>query len=291
MPTIFQHPVELGPVTFNDLPWHPPEAQAWIMDVLEGWKTSPDVRVRSTELGGSRDGEVSASYFPLSSRVLIVGGAVKAATPQNAEILHDLLLREAVPRNQAIKVVRYEDAGAKYVTAKRSGPVETEWPMPDGFRWQTTLMAEDPFKYGLIPEEATAGPAGLSSSSFTFPISFPLVFTGDAGTSDSSAGIFNAGTAPSSHILATITGPLSAGAWRLRNDTAGEEITFDVGLTATDTLIIDFATETALLNGYPISSAVAGTFWKMLPGSNAIRLYADYDPGTTLTVTAESAWE
>lgn len=289
MPTIFKHVVTMNGVTFNDPGTKPVEAQAWILDVMEGWKTSPEPKVYSTELGGNRDGEATGDYFPLPARFIVVGGAVYAPTEAAAEELHDKLLAEAMPRNKRFDLVRNESV-PKYVTCKRSGAFETEWVMENGFRWQTTLMAEDPLKYAVGTEYGTAGVAGVSDEGIAYPVVYPLVYSTE-DSEDGSAGIQNEGNAPSGHIQATILGPLVRGAWRLRNDTNDGEISFDVGLALGDTLLIDFETELAYLNGYPVSAALIGSFWKIDPGTNSIRLYADYDPATSFSVLAQSAWE
>lgn len=290
MPTIFRQPVWLGMVSFNNSGTAPAGAQSWGIDIMEGWKSTPEPTVFSTELGSGRDGSASADFFPLASRVLVVGGYVLAPDQETAEELHDLLLKEALPRNTVFRVTRNESI-PKYVEVKRSGAVETDWSMENGFRWQTTLLADDPFKYADEEESASAGVAGQSTTGLTFPVTFPVTFTGTAGSGDNSAGIYNRGNAPSSHVTVEIVGPLSRGGWRLRNDTVDGELSYDVGLTSTDFLLIDFRTQNAYLNGYLINSALVGDFWQVAPGNNAIRLYADYDPDTSFTIFVESAWE
>jgi hypothetical protein len=62
-------------------------------------------------------------------------------------------------------------------------------------------------------------------------------------------------------------------------------------LTITDELTIDFQSQVAFVNGYPVSASITGTFWKLAPGANTIRLYAEYDPDADFTIIAASAWE
>jgi hypothetical protein len=290
MPTIFRNIVTVGAITFNDPLVKPAGAQSWGLDVMDGWRDSPEVTVFTTELGGEVDGDSDGDFFPIRSRYLVVGGYVLAETAETAEELQTLLLRDAFPRNTRFDVVRNE-AVAKFVEARRAASLTTEWTMPNGFRWETTLKAADPFKYGVSDETATAGVAGISSGGLVPPLVPPLTPTTVAGAGDSSADIFNRGDAPSQYLVATITGPLAKGGWRLRNDTTDGELFYDIGLVAGDSLEIDFRAELARLNGYVISSELSGDFWQLAPGSNAIRLYADYDVGTTLSVTAKSAWE
>ena len=47
----------------------------------------------------------------------------------------------------------------------------------------------------------------------------------------------------------------------------------------------------ATLNGYPVSSSYTGSFWKLAPGTNAIRLYAEPNAQASVTIQSYSAWE
>jgi hypothetical protein len=290
MSTIFKHLVQAGTVDFNG--GTPPDgARAWAVDIMEGWKTGGEVEERSTELGSYRDGVSASGFFPVRKRYIVIGGYVYASSEVDAEALHDVLVRDAFPRNKLITLTRHE-AVPKYVLGRRSAAVEVDWSaVQTGFRWQTTLMCEDPLKYALGTETVSGGVAGLLVGGHTFPVTFPHTFdTGSAG-GENGLGVSNLGTAYSPALTATLVGYLGKGSWRLQNDTTGEYIGFDTALQTTDTLVIDFKEQTALLNGYPISASYFGTFWKLAPGSNTIRLYAEYDPSAMVTIEYSSAWE
>jgi hypothetical protein len=100
----------------------------------------------------------------------------------------------------------------------------------------------------------------------------------------------NAGTASSAPTV-SITGPLVRGGWRLVNDTTGEDLTMDVGLATGDIMEIDFSNELVYVNGFLVSPSIRGDFWRVVPGVNVIKLYADYDPASTFTISTYSAWE
>lgn len=289
MPTIFRHKVAIGTAVFNDGSVRPIGAQEWGIDVLEGWKTSPELTVRSTELGGENDGEVLGSYFPLRGRHLIVGGYVLAATEEEAEELHDALLRDAVPRNKDILLTRYESV-PKFLRVRREGAVETTWPLPNGFRWSAALIAPDPLKYAVDQTIGSGGVVGVGSGGRRYPRRYPLRYATAIASTDAGVVLTNEGTAPTSPV-ATLFGPLGRGVWWLVNETVNEELRFDVGLVAGDTLEIDFREEVALLNGFPVSATVTGDFWKVVPGPNRIKLYAEEAPGAGFSITIYSAWE
>jgi len=292
MPTIHKQRVEAGSLTFNDPSSLPPGAVSCGIDVLDGWKNSPEPDVVATDLGLMRDGMELGAVFPVRARYLVVGGWGLGVDEENAELLHDSLARDAFPRDKLLKMVRYE-AVPKYVWYRRSGALETEWDaVENGFRWQTTLVCADPFKYSVSQEMDSAGTAGVSETGMSFPVTFPLSFTTvAAGSTDTTAGIINHGTAPSRSFSAVITGPLSDGGWRLRNDTTDEELWFDTGLGPSETLTLDFARQIVYLNGFPYVGKKSGDWFALQPGDNDIRLYADFNASTTVTVTAESAWE
>jgi hypothetical protein len=289
MPTIFRDRVTLGALDFNYASGQPADAQVWGVDVMEGWKTSPDMTVYASVLGGERDGEVSGDFAPLQARHLLVGGYVKAATRAQAEALHDIIVRDGVPRNRELLLVRYETV-PKFLRVKREGPIETDWPMEDGFRWQVTLRADDPFRYGLTEVSGSAGTAGQSSGGRRYPRTYPLRYLTVTGGDNNLVVLVNDGTAPTWPV-ATLTGPLPAGGWRLSNETVGGELRYDVDLQTGDVLDIDFQNEVALLNGFPVSGAITGDFWRVVPGPNVIKLYADEALGAGFTITINPAWE
>lgn len=302
MPTIFRQRVEVSASPTEDnptpdtyvfnVPAEKPEgAQAWILDVCDGWKNSPELTAGSTDYGALRDGISEADFFPMRSRFITVGGAIKGVNEAAAEALHDVLTRDVFPRNAKMRLTRFE-AIPKYVDFRRVAGPNTDWSMEDGFRWDATIRCADPFKYGVSTSSDTAGPAGSSQSGVEFPVTFPFMFTGIAsGSEDTTATVVNDGTAHSRRLVVTLTGPLPQGGWRIRNDTTNEELWVDVGLTSTDSLTIDFAEQVVYLNTFPFLGRRYGDWWSLRPGPNDIRLYTEYDPATTMHVVAESAWE
>lgn len=288
MATIFRQKVISNAVTFNDV--LPAAAASFGLDILDGWKDTGDPEESSVELGSYRDGVSSASFFPVRSKFVTVGGYVYATSEANAETLADTLVRDAFPRNQEFLLTRYE-AVPKFMKVRRSSAVEFDWSaVRTGFRWSTTLMAQDPFKYALTPQVSSTGVSGGVVSGHTFPVTFPMTF-GTGSSAIIGAGIINSGTAYSSNFSVLIDGPLRKGAWRLANDTTGQSLGFNVAVSATDQLVIDFQSQIAMLNGFALSDDYTGNFWQLAPGSNTIRLYAEFDPSASATITAYSAWE
>lgn len=291
MSTIFRQRIESGVVVFNVGAEAPPGAANWGLDVMEGWKSTGEPTLLSTELGNMNDGVALNDVFPIRQRFITVGGYVYAATEAQAEELADILVRDAFPRNSTVKLTRFE-ATPRYAMVRRSGAFDTDWSaVQTGFRWQTTLVAADPLLYGTETLSASAGVSGQSDTGLTFPVVFPVIFPSVAGEANDAASVVNRGTAYSPSVRATLLGPLPQGSWRLRNDTTDQEITYDLGLAASDELVIDMARQTATLNGFPLSTPPEGEFLTLAPGSNDIRLYSEFDPDAGVTINAESAWE
>lgn len=294
MPTIFRDKVTSTPtgvaaVTFNDPSTLPAGAISWGLDVLLPWSNTPELDAEFTSIG-SVDGEVSSDFFPAKGKQLAIGGWASAVDRATAESLADLIVRDAFPRNVDLVIARYE-ATPKFITARRTAPIEFSWVGPYSFRWGTELRAGDPFKYALTPIVGSAGVAGQSSGGRSYPRTYPLQYTTISSGEANRVIVTNTGTADSRKFTITITGPLSKGGWRLVNETTGGILKFDLAISSTDTLVIDFQREIALFNGAPVTATITGDFFPIEPGVNVLKLYGDFDPAADFSVNAYSAWE
>lgn len=296
MSTIFRDVVEVinevDIVSFNDNPTKPTGSVAWILDTLDGWDKTAPVESSSIAVGGTSDGEILGEYFPAKSRMLTVSGVATSGTRAEADALQDLIMRDAFPTNYDIQLVRYEPV-AKYITGRVVGEQVITRVGPLNFRWIVTLMAGDPFKYDWDPpadSSVAGGVAGTSVGGRSYSRTYPLQYVTTTEGEDVSATLVNRGTTDTFPLIA-INGPLVKGAWRIENDRTGKFLKFDVGLSSGDILVIDFKEGTALLNGFPITSTINGTFWKVKPGPNKIKLYGDYDPAAGFSASIESAWK
>lgn len=293
MPTIFRDIVTIGPlgaeVTFNDPTDLPAGAVMWGLDVMDGWDDTADMNTPSTELGGGSDGEVAADFFSYKARHMLLSGYVMGATRLDAAALRDVIARDALPRNVDLLLTRQE-AVPKWMTVRVAGKREVQMVGPQAFRWIQPVMSEDPFKYSTTSQTEMAGVAGVSSGGRVYPRTYPLTYTTIASGESNSAVVNNLGTAPTSPLV-TLFGPLDSGGWRLSNETTNKSIRFNIGLGPTDIMVIDFKQQIALLNGFPVTATIVGDFWKVEPGVNVIKLFADFDPGSGFSITINSAWE
>ena len=294
MPTIFRDKVVLNEVVFNEDISKPEGAGDWAIDVMVGWHETPEIDAEFAPKG-IVDGEVPPESFPVRGRNITLGGYVTAPTRLLLEQLWDVIVRDALPRGAAVRLERYE-AVPKQVTGYLYSSREPVWygnasGGPIGFRWGATIRCADPMKYGVTPQILSAGVAGFASGGRTYPRTYPLEYDTTLSGEGEKVTIVNDGSGVSRNLVLDITGPLMQGGWRVVNETTGELLKFDVGLSAGDHLIINFSNETATLNGSPVSASILGDFWALVTGPNVIKLYSDYDPAAGFTATAYPAWE
>jgi hypothetical protein len=288
MPTIFRDKVVVGDTTFNDSALRPAGAQYWGIDVLDGWKTSPDMEVKLNKISDV-DGGILGDFQSISARYVTVSGYVLAGSRAESDALEDVLAN-TFRRNADLILERHEPV-PKFIRCRRAGPIEITSPMDNGWRFTVDLVCPDPFKYSVdLVGPFSSGAAGLSSGGRTYPRTYPLEYTTVVSGSENRVVLVNEGTANAVPMV-TINGPLVKGGWRLSNDTTGEDLSMDVGLVLGDVLTIDFANELVYLNGFLIGPNIIGDFWRIAPGTNVIKLYADYDPSTIFTISTNSAWE
>jgi hypothetical protein len=290
MPTIFQDTVIAGSVTFNDALTKPEGAVVWGLDAMDGWDDTVSVEATSTSRGAGQDGEVFGTYFSAKARHLLLGGYVWATDRAHAEELMDVLAGDAWPANTDVTIVRHESV-PKQVTGRVTDGITFDRVGPEKFRWTVPFSCPKAFKYDAsLQTQGPVFPAGNMLGGFEFPLEFPLEFQELAPSTDNSAGIVNAGTAPT-YATVTLTGPLQSGGWRVHNETTGKYIGFYTSASIGDVIVLDFENKTATLNGELITSNMFGDYWQISPRTtNVIKLYATYDPSTTMTVTARSAW-
>lgn len=296
MPTIFGEKVVVAladgsgsDYTFNEVASLPTNAQRWNIDDMPGWEDTSDIDVELVPFGGGVDGESIDTPNAAKARHMLISGYVLAPTRAQALELWNTLVRDVFPRNKTIRITRYEPDVTKWIDVRVSSKRERTDPISEGFRFIIPVVAPYPFKFSSHYEQTTgvtSKPSGGRSYSRTYPLQYAQLNNGN----ENGLSVNNEGTADSYPII-TVTGPLAKGGWRIANETTGEYIKYDVALSATDTLVIDFYEEVALLNGASVSNLVVGDFFRIVPGVNEIRLYADYDPAADFTLAVDSAWE
>jgi len=118
-------------------------------------------------------------------------------------------------------------------------------------------------------------------------ISFSLDFGG--GAVPTGGTVTNNGNRPTPAIM-TIAGPIDNPI--IVNDTVGAALNFLISIGAGETLVIDLANKTVLLNGVTNrrSALIAPNWFYLEPGGNFIRFGGTTGGAPTLTIQFRSAW-
>lgn len=288
--TIFSDVVTIGTWTFNDPMALPAGVTQAGVNILDGWDTGGPLEVVASSRG-SRDGDVPADHFPLRSRIIQMGGWLYCTSRSAALNALTSLVGDAFPLDTDLTLIRDEPDVAKQLTVRVAGPVQI--PADTNvtgahFRFLATLQAFDPLKYAVDTDiNATGGIAGALVGGLVVPVVLPALFAPAAGQGNNLT-VENVGSHDTGPLV-TITGPLPTG-WRWTNDTTGEALSLDLSLGAGDSLVLDHRLQQAFLNSSFVSPALTGDWWTLKRGPNVLKLFGDFDPAATVTVTGHSAW-
>lgn len=149
-----------------------------------------------------------------------------------------------------------------------------------------TFVATDPVRYG--PESSVLISLVSPGSGLMYPVTYPVVYSG-GGSGSGTAPALNAGTTDVDWS-ATLTGPLTNP--RLALDGSGRFVRVLATVAAGETVVLDSATSSILLNGLaprPSWFAPGSRWFRLAAGSNSLTFTADAGSGTCL-VKWRSGW-
>lgn len=202
----------------------------------------------------------------------------------------DAFLAATAPRDPDTELPLYLLGSTRLVNAKvsrRTNPYDRERyggaPRPT-----VEFLATDPRVYDANLTTLVI-PVSVSSSGASWPWSWPVSW-GTAGTSGV-ATFTNLGNFPTLPV-AVFAGPVDNP--QLQNGTTGQFVSFAVTLGIGDTLTVDFAAHSVVLNGTASRRGTmtsASTWWSLAPGPTQILYSANtVAVGSTVTVTGRSSW-
>jgi len=178
----------------------------------------------------------------------------------------------------AERVIFVKPRGVKYDwdTARRIGASPVQF----------LMYAEDPRIYDNLLNNIVIPFGGSATTGYAFSYGFNLSF--GATVPPNGQFIINSGNRPTPALL-TITGPVVDP--RITNDTDGKVLPFSITLLGGDTLVIDLAARTVVLNGTTNrrSSMLSSDWFLFRAGSTFIRFGGASGSGT-LTVSYRNAW-
>ncbi|MFG7941183.1 phage distal tail protein [Streptomyces cacaoi] len=289
-----------GHVQFGELLLGPGTPYRWAK--LTGWEESPGLdsgTVPRADAHGALPGRLLAQPRTVTLDEMVI----RAAPGAMGAVVRALSAATALAETERPLAVRLDGAPPLMVWARclrRSVPVTTggyALGVVTGAALQ--FEATDPRRYELTEQRATARlpqpEPGLDWH--TAPgehLDWPLDFGEPGATGALSA--TNAGDAPT-HPTITFRGPLARPS--LTCLSSGEAVEYDIALAADDTLVVDTAAGTVLLNGGPSRiytatprSVPEGTF-VLAPGTSAFTFRAapgSTDPRASATLRWRSAY-
>lgn len=238
---------------------------------LVGWRDLPDADAADTprpQAHGDYPGTVLGGSLIVTVVALIRGTPADKAAAVDAFERHTPM--DGVDRMLA---VNDDSLGAWFRMARviartvpqdknyRHGPVEVS----------AQFRCADPRRYRLTPRTGTVTLPSVSGG-LTYPLTYPLEY----GTASSTGMVAPNEGGADTPLRVTFTGPLTnpqlaSPDWRMG---------FDLTLTAGETLVVDTAEGTALLDG------TADRLYTIRPESDPLEVCTIPPDGTTLTLTA-----
>lgn len=195
-------------------------------------------------------------------------------------------------------VVRFRRLGMPFderLTCRVAAELKADYnyETPNVLEWDVAFLAADPRIYADVATTARYSPSA-SDGGVTFPLDFPLSFTGGGSSTDGSLmTVTNAGNfwTPATFDVA---GPADAG-FSIVNETTVESIvTTGMTLAAGDSITIDVDTRDVLVGGTSrpdLIDAALTTWFELGAGNSLIRLHGSgfAEDVTTLTATFRDA--
>lgn len=248
---------------------------------------SPEFRSTERDHEGADGGFLDAEFEKM--RTIILEGQVIGGD-DSVESLLDQLKANWSPRRSTIpfyyshpgagdRVVFVKPLGVKfdYTTLRRIGSCDVQF----------TCEAEDPIIYDAALQTFNLGQGLAITNGFGFSLGFSFGFGSSVDPNQSN--VFNGGNRPAPAII-TIPGPVSDPV--IFNDTTGNTLSFDIDVSASDTLVINLFYRTVKLNGTASrrSTLLEPDWFLLAPGDNFLRYRASTAGGPAATVSFRNAW-
>lgn len=260
------------------------EGVDWRVLALDGWDDA-DERLTLEEIPGAHGVFEPA---PLYGARQITLEARAMARSQQARRVAEQRFKALTSSLRGVTLRVDEAPFARMATVWKAGKMNTVPTGPARVRFSLPLVAPDPTRYDVLPQQAPIALPSSVSSGVGFPLGFPMGFGGGA----SDVTVSNDGDAtvwPSLYIPGPVVNPI------VRNDTTGEQIELSITIADGDWLDIDPnpRARTVLLNGTANrrGSVVAGSTWPSLPpGLSTFQYRADTATTSTAVLQWRSGW-
>jgi hypothetical protein len=263
----------------------------WVVESEDGWSSTPPIRPTQEEKTVG-DGSWSGPGF-YSARVISLAG--RAITTDRLTMLaaKDRLKAALGPRTPVTLLVDEAHLSRK-ASVRLTDQIHLSDHGSQVFEWGIIVTAADPRRYSAAESTQSTGLSTSSTGGRTYPRTYPLLYGGASDGESGSVTFINEGDYDETPAKITFTGPLISP--QVAHPQTSRSLTFNLTLEIGETLVVDLANQTALLNGSAsrVNTITPGSAWFMaVPGLNEFQ-FRGQDPGTgtppSMTVTAASAW-
>lgn len=267
----------------------------WIVTSEDGWSASPPVRpVKEDRVTG--DGDWSGPGF-YAGRVVALGGT--AVAPDRVSMLWAKERIKAAAGPRALTPLQVDEAHlSRTAMVRLADQVHIADKGSLAFTWALVLAAPDPRRYSIGDIPQSTGLPATSVVGWTYPRVYPRLYGGSGGPGQGSVYFDQVGDYDQVGALIVFTGPLITPT--VAHVQTGRVLSFDLTLGENDSLAVDLAAGTALLNASAsrIGTLTPGSAWFLLvPGANELQFRGaagvmsdGSTPNPLMTVTASSAW-
>lgn len=259
----------------------------WSLTKFDGWDGSPSPTLDMEQRARGHGATDSESF--LTPRIMSLGGLVHAPDGAALEAAFDRL--NAAVRLEPFDILVLESGRIRQATVRRQGEVIPDFHSDVLGEYSILIAAKDPRKFGDLVSATTRLPS--SAGGATWPITFPLTFTGVSNTG--SVIINNPGNVQAPGWL-RIDGPIPAGGWAVTHVGKKRTLTFStaLALAAGEFVTVDMDRREVLMQGQSARSGwITSRGWFSLdPGDNEIAFSAqNYSETASLTVTTKPSWQ
>jgi len=289
-------------VQLPDMPDFNEEGQyTYVIENFDDWWDTPPPRAVLVPNGGGAGAVPSGDWLHVEQYLNLSGWVV--CPPEAQEAIRQALLL-AIPTTSTVQL-NYLGRGwdeDKCIFVRRYDKAQFN-KSADRIRFTLPLVAPDPNKYGF---PAQVGSVGVYSGTnwyeiYTNSSGWGEVFGNTGGWGEvfsqsvapgpyvSSLDLSSSGSISSRRLTIDVVGPLTAGGWKLSQETAGRQMWCNVSLSAGQVLTIDCQREVATLAGSTVP--LFGDMFTLEPGTNTFRLISSASNTTAYaTITAYPAF-
>lgn len=275
------------PVAFGDLVLNTIDADGvhWILEEFN-WDDSPASSAELTQRARGHGSTSSEGFY--RSMVYTLAGTIAAPTVALGVAARNALA-SAVTLDPFQMTVAEGDSVLHSMVKRQDQPIFRRI-NPTDRTFSIQVSAKDPRKFGDLVTATTRLP--FSEGGLTFPVTFPITFTGTSGSGV--LRISNPGNTQAP-VWLRIDGPIPTGGWTVTHVGKKQSLTFATALAlgSGEFVTVDMDRREVLAQGQaPRSGYVTSRGWFSLdPGDNDIAFSAaNYSSTASLTVTTKPSW-